>query len=317
VAALVELKPVDSVDVFVLVDNYVDVLMAGGGAATRYRPPYDGLEREGLRAEHGSAFLVSVTAGGSTASLLYDAGLGRDTVAHNLDVLAAPIPDLRAIVLSHGHTDHHGGLEGLIRRVGARGMPLVLHPDAWKDREVRFPTGEAVRLPPPTRNDLEREGVDVIEEVEPTLLIDGTVLVSGQVERHTEFEHGMPTQFARGAAGEWQPDPWVWDDQCLVFNVRDRGLVVVSGCSHAGIVNILRHVRRLTGVDRVHGLVGGLHLTSADMWPAIGPTLDELEALRPEVVVPGHCTGWRATHELARRLPDAFTATSVGTRLRF
>ncbi len=100
-------------------------------------------------------------------SILYDAGLGRDTVLHNLDVLQVAVGDLRAVVLSHGHSDHHGGLEGIIKRIGRRGMPLVLHPDVWRDRKIAFPTGAEMHMPPPSHNDLDREGVAIIEERGP------------------------------------------------------------------------------------------------------------------------------------------------------
>ncbi len=312
------LASVDSVDVFVLVENYVDLLLGPRPPfAFRVEPTYEALTGEPLRAEHGSAFLITVTRDGARSSILYDAGLGRDTATHNLDVLGTPVGDLRAIVLSHGHTDHHGGLEGMVRRVGRRGLPLVLHPDAWKDREVRFPNGAAVHMPPPTRNDLDREGIELLEEVEPTFLVDGAIMVSGQVERHTDFEPGMPNQFARAADGGWEPDPMVWDDQCLVVNVRDRGLVIISGCSHAGIVNILDHVRTVSGIEHVHGLIGGLHLTGPVMQPAIAPTVEAITELRPDVIVPGHCTGFAATAALATLLPDSFVVTSIGTRLHF
>lgn len=312
------LRPVDAVEVTVLVDNAVDILLPSTEVVRRPAVDYGMLEpeREQLRAEHGLSLLLTVESGGERASVLYDAGLGRQTAVHNLDVLQVGLGDLRAIVLSHGHTDHHGGLEGMLRRAGARGLPLVIHPDAWRDRRIVFPTGAELHLPPPSRQDLEREGVAVTEERQPSLVIDGTVLVTGEVERVTEFERGFPLNQAR-AGSEWEPDPWIWDDQAVAVHVRDRGLVVLTGCSHAGAINVLRQAQRLTGVDRVHALVGGLHLTGGIFEPLIPPTLDELVAIGPTWVVPGHCTGWVATHELARRMPQAYVQTSVGTRLRF
>ena len=148
------------------------------------------------------------------------------------------------------------------------------------------------------------------------MLIDDTVLVTGEVERVTEFERGLPGSQARTDAG-WEPDPWIRDDQAVVAHVRDRGLVVLSGCSHAGAINVLRQAQRLAGVERIHAFVGGMHLSGPAFEPLIPPTLDELVAIGPDWVVPGHCTGWRAQHELARRLPEAYVQTSVGTLLRF
>jgi 7,8-dihydropterin-6-yl-methyl-4-(beta-D-ribofuranosyl)aminobenzene 5'-phosphate synthase len=98
-------------------------------------------------------------------------------------------------------------------------------------------------------------------------------------------------------------------------HLAGRGLVVVTGCGHAGVVNILRYARALTGVERVHAVLGGFHLTGRLFEPVIGPTVDALGQLAPDFVVPAHCTGWRGMHELANRLPTAFVPNSVGTRL--
>lgn len=171
-------------------------------------------------------------------SLLYDAAPGRDTLLHNIDVLEIRLSDLRALVLSHGHADHHGGLEGAFRRFRRGGAPLVLHPDAWRERRLVLPTGTEIHMPPPSRADLEAEGVQVVEERGPSLVLDDTVLVSGQTERVTDFERGQPSQQARTAKG-WEPDPWVWDDQSVIVHVEGKGLVVLSSCSRSGAVNVL------------------------------------------------------------------------------
>jgi 7,8-dihydropterin-6-yl-methyl-4-(beta-D-ribofuranosyl)aminobenzene 5'-phosphate synthase len=277
---------------------------------------YDWSERDQLIAEHGYSLLLTVQREGRTASVLYDAGLGRDTLLHNMEVLSLQPGNLRAVVLSHGHADHHGGLEGLFRRLGRRGMPLVLHPDAWHERRVIFPTGTEIHMPPPSHNDLDREGVAIIEERAPSLLLDGMVLVTGQVERVTDFEKGFPLQQMHTVQG-WKPDPWIWDDQAVVCSVKDKGLVVLSSCSHAGVINVLKHAQRLTDIDRIYAFVGGLHLTGGLFEPMIPRTIAELASIGPAIVVPGHCTGWKATHEVARQLAGAYIQTSVGTRLHF
>jgi len=314
--ARVNLLPVDVADVTILVDNVVDILIPSTELAQRAPLALNWSEREQLIAEHGYSLLLTVQRDGRSASVLYDAGLGRNTLLHNMDVLEVQTNGLRAVVLSHGHADHHGGLEGMFGRMGQRKMPLVLHPHAWRQRRVVFPTGAEIRLPPPSHADLDREGVSIIEEVGPSLLLDGTVLVTGQVERVTEFEKGFPIHQAQSEQG-WEPDPWIWDDQAVVCHVKGKGLVVLSSCSHAGAINVLRHAQRLTGIDTIYAFVGGMHL-SGGLFEAIIPlTVAELARIGPTIVVPGHCTGWKATHEIARALPEAYLQTNVGTRLHF
>ncbi len=310
------LQPVDAADVTIVVDGFIDILLPSTETVVRAPLFYDWSEREELIAEHGYSLLLTVRQGDHTETILYDAGLGRKTAIHNMDILGINIADIRAMVLSHGHADHHSGLEGMFQRVGRRKMPLVLHPDAWLERKIVFPTGVEIRMPPPSHNDLDREGWQVVEERAPSLLLDGMVLVTGRVERVTDFEKGFPLQYVQSKEG-WEKDTWIWDDQAVVCNVKDKGLVVLSSCSHAGVINVLRHAQKITGVDRVHAFVGGLHL-SGGLFEAIIPrTLDELAAINPAFIVPGHCTGWKATNELVRRLPGAFIQTSVGTRLHF
>jgi 7,8-dihydropterin-6-yl-methyl-4-(beta-D-ribofuranosyl)aminobenzene 5'-phosphate synthase len=231
-----------------------------------------------------------------------------------MDAMEIPAQDIQAIILSHGHADHVMGLPGLIDRLGTRHLPLVLHPDAYLERRLVLPTGEALHIPPPKKADLRRENIEIIEEVGPSMLVDGMVLVSGEVARTTPFETGFAIHQAK-RQGDWEPDPLIMDDQCAIVRVRDKGLVIVSGCGHAGIINTIRNAQALTGIDAVYAVIGGFHLTGQLFASRIPATVAALQDIAPRYVMPGHCTGWAATHQIARALPQAFIANSVGTTL--
>lgn len=319
----IALEPVDGVEVLTLVDNAWDALLVGDERVRRAglgsRHQLDAplmLETklpDALIAEHGFSALVTVTKDGRARRLMFDAGLSTGALAHNMDVLDIALGDIEAIVMSHGHFDHVGGLHGLVARKGARRLPMLLHPDFWLRRRIAIPGRDPLELPTASRGALEGAGFEVIEGTAPSLLLDRSVLVTGEVARTTEFERGFPVHQAQ-RDGAWTADPLILDDQALVANVRDRGLVVLTGCGHGGIVNIVRHAQALTGEDRVHAIIGGFHLAGPVFEPIIPATVEALAAFAPSMVVPAHCTGFPAVRALADALPGAFTLNSAGTR---
>ncbi|TMR41556.1 MBL fold metallo-hydrolase [Actinomadura geliboluensis] len=321
----IALEPVDEVEIVTLVDNVYDALLtdgertrrAGAGKGAVTAPQFEeGRTFAGMVAEHGFSALVTVRRGDRSTTLLFDTGLSPDAMVTNADRLGLDLGGVQAVVLSHGHFDHAGGLAGLAGRRGVRSLPMVVHPLAWTRRRLAVPGREPEELPTLSPRALAGEGFEVIERREPSLLLDGSVLITGEVDRTTEFERGMPPPHQAWTGSGWVHDPLVADDQALVVHVRDRGLVVLTGCGHAGAVNIVRHARRLTGVDRLHALVGGLHLGGPAFEPVIPPTVAALTDLAPSLLVPGHCTGWRAQHALAAALPDAWVQSSSGTTYR-
>jgi 7,8-dihydropterin-6-yl-methyl-4-(beta-D-ribofuranosyl)aminobenzene 5'-phosphate synthase len=272
----------------------------------------EGATVPGLLAEHGFSALVTVRRGERSHTLLFDTGVSPGGMADNMERLGIDAADIETVVLSHGHFDHAGGFDGLARLRGRSGLPLTVHPLVWARRRLAVPGRPPWDLPTLRRTSLEAEGFEVIERRQPSLLLDGSVLITGEVDRTTDFELGMPFHEAL-RNGRWEPDPLIVDDQALVVYVRERGLVVLTGCGHSGAVNIARHAMRLTGVDHLHGLLGGFHLTGPGFEPIIEPTVDALTDLAPDLVVPAHCTGWRAQHRLSSALPEAFVPNAVGT----
>jgi 7,8-dihydropterin-6-yl-methyl-4-(beta-D-ribofuranosyl)aminobenzene 5'-phosphate synthase len=319
----IALPPVDSVEIVSLMDNVTDALMTDQGPARRAAPGNgparpDGVMTGGtvpdaLIAEHGFSVLVTVRAGQAEHRFLFDAGTSPDGVTGNMRRLGIDPGSVQAVVLSHGHFDHTAGLDGLVSVLGEANMPLVLHPHAWRERRLALPGREPRELPALSRRALTEAGFEVLDMPRPSFLFGGCVLVTGEVGRVTGYEAGLPAQQAR-LGGRWVPDPLVLDDQAVVINVRDKGLVVITGCGHAGIVNICRHASALAGGSLpLYAALGGFHLSGPSVEPLIPRVIDDLAALAPRVIVPAHCTGWRAQHAMARRFGDAFIPNSVGT----
>ena len=318
------LEPVDSVTITTLVDNYFDLLLMDQGPAKRLGLPTadtprisvgvleEGQTADSPLAEHGFSAMLSLKSGGREHCVLFDTGMSPDGLVDNMRRLGHSPKDLEAIVLSHGHLDHTTGMDGLMRTLRRANLPVFLHPEAWNKRRLLLPGREPFELPTPSKSAIEGAGFEVMEEKQPSFLLAGALLITGEVDRTTEFEKGMPIQQA-WRNGEWQPDPLVLDDQAAILNVRDKGLVVITGCGHAGIVNILRYARKLTGIERVYAVIGGFHLGGP--FEVIIPNVcDALAGLDPQVIVPAHYTGWKAVHALAARFPNAFIQNSVGTR---
>jgi 7,8-dihydropterin-6-yl-methyl-4-(beta-D-ribofuranosyl)aminobenzene 5'-phosphate synthase len=318
-----DLEPVDSVTVTTLMDNVTDALMLDQGPA--HRPPMGSVGRrpaatmeggqspEALLAEHGVSFLVTVTKNGRQHRILFDTGTSPDGVVDNMRRLQVDPFDIEVIVCSHGHFDHTTGLDGLIRRLGRVNLPILIHPHFWRRRRVAIPGRDPMEIPTTSRRALIDAGFDVVEEGHPSFLFERSVLVTGEVPRTTGYEPGFPPQQA-WLGGRWEPDPLVLDDQALVVDIKDKGLLVITGCGHAGVVNICRYAQRLTNDRPLHALMGGFHLNGPLFEPLIPQVLDDLDALGPSVIVPAHCTGWRAQHAMGARFGEAFVPNTVGTR---
>ncbi len=316
-----QLIEADSIEVTILVDNQIDALLDGDeevrrqpwAAGAAYNPLLEEPNvRVTLHAEHGFSSLVTVHSGGETHCLLFDAGLSPDGLIGNIDRLQIDPKEIEAVALSHGHWDHTGGLAGLVERLGKANMPLMAHPRIYTNRRAAPPGAGPIPLVPPSRSAMEGAGFELLEERDPSLLFHGALMLTGEVPRVTDFEQGFPF-FQSNEGNGWQPEPHLLDDQALIANVRGKGLVVITGCGHSGIVNIVKRAVQVTGVERVHAIIGGFHLTGRYFEPVIGRTIDGLRAFTPGLVVPAHCTGWKPQQAIAAAFPEAYVHNAVGT----
>ncbi len=321
------LVPLDAMSVTTLIDNVSDVLMPDSGPVQRWGPVgtagliprVESLVADGgktadfLRAEHGFSALIELQVGGRRRRILFDAGVSPDGLVDNLDRLQISPETIDVIVLSHGHFDHVMGMDGLIRRLGRTRMPVLIHPEFWTRRRIALPGTEPWELPVASRGAMEDAGFEIVEDTMPSFLLGGSLLVTGEVNRTTEFERGFPVHQA-WRNDTWEPDPLILDDQALIAHVAGKGLVVLTGCGHSGVVNIVRYAQWLTGIQEVHAVIGGFHLTGGLFEPIIPETVSALAAFDPGIVMPAHCTGWKAVHRIAGELPGAFVQSSFGTR---
>jgi len=312
--AQIDLPPVERVEITTLMDNYTDILLPSTEVMQRH-PLADetGRPREQPLAGHGFSLMVEVypRQGNETHTVLLDAGFPTPGVEYNWRILNIDLARIETVLLSHGHADHFAALGSFLSARGQR-VPLVVHPAAFEKRALIFPDGakaDLERLPPPEA--LSEMGADIVLSTQPYPLAPG-MFSTGEVARTTSFEKPPATAYIDLDNG-WTPDDF-HDDQAIVVHLRGQGLVIVTGCAHAGIVNTVRHAQAITGEPRVHAIVGGFHLTGAA--PAqIDATIHEITALAPALIVPAHCTGFHAQCEFARRFPGRFALNSVGTRI--
>jgi 7,8-dihydropterin-6-yl-methyl-4-(beta-D-ribofuranosyl)aminobenzene 5'-phosphate synthase len=302
-----QIPVLSSVTVEILVDNFFDV----------FEPSKPGLVERAvvgrlpkpLMAAHGLSFWLTLTQNGQTSQILMDTANSPLPLFNNLEALGHQPGEAEALVVSHGHPDHYGGLLEYLNRQGP-GLPVYLHEDCYFPKLLITPRG---RVGPwkLERQELVSRGVELHENRGPALVQD-LVLLTGTVEASTAYETPLPGP-KRLVNGNEEPDPFT-DEQGLVMHVQDKGLVVIGGCCHPGVVNMVKYAQKLTGVDKVAAILGGFHLTAGGDH-LIKETIQGLKELAPEVILAGHCTGFKALTQLALHFPDTFMVSCVGTKL--
>jgi 7,8-dihydropterin-6-yl-methyl-4-(beta-D-ribofuranosyl)aminobenzene 5'-phosphate synthase len=313
----VRINEIDKVEILTLQDNYIDLTaMDNSEMVQRALPLKDGQFRKSILSEHGFSALVRTTTDGTTHTMLFDTGFSEIGAAYNAAALGADLSAVEAIAISHGHMDHTGGFASMMAAIPNKGLPVVAHPAIFRTpRYLKLGEALKIHLPSITRDAVAAAGMRLVETREPMLLLDGDVLFLGEIPRRTDFEKGFPiAHYQEGDEEKWDP---IEDDTSLVMNIRGKGLVVLSGCAHSGIVNTALYAREATGIDRVYAVMGGFHLTGPLFEHIIDRTADELKKIDPAYVIPTHCTGRKATAHIEKEMGNRFILNMSGTKLTF
>ena len=312
----------DGVRVTILVENWVDILISGRENVSRCGliHHFDPKEQP-LLAENGLSLLIETWTSGKRACVLFDSGLTSTVISHNFKALHLEPRDVDHIVLSHGHLDHHGGLAGFLPEIG-HPVPILVHPDAFYPRYAIMGSGEVAGYYNKAldKAELESLGARFVLARDPVVVAPG-VFTTGEIPHDTDFEGpgtaDKPLVYGPGIYqlrdGRFVYDE-VLDEVGLAINVAGEGLVVITGCGHAGVINTVRQAQRVTGVEELALVMGGFHLGfPGTPDEKVDKTVAALTELGARQIAPMHCSGFKCMADVARALPDAFFQYAVGT----
>jgi 7,8-dihydropterin-6-yl-methyl-4-(beta-D-ribofuranosyl)aminobenzene 5'-phosphate synthase len=263
-----------------------------------------------LRNKHGLSFFIQAKIGDDKVTVLMDTGPAPEALLYNADKMDINLGDVNVIVLSHGHYDHTGGLHEALKQMKKR-VPVVGHPTVFEPKLSMMPHLRLIGAPV-TSSDIEAVGGVPVFASDHVKIADG-ITTTGEVPRMSAFEtvRGFWTVHNQRLI-----EDKMIDDQALIIDVEGKGLVVVAGCAHAGIINTIKHGQKITGNSRVHAVLGGFHLISADA-NRIQATVDELKKLDPEFLGPCHCTGKKAVKVIAEAFGDRYHPLHSGDIIEF
>ena len=329
------LQEIESAKITILVDNITDRLLPSSSIVKR--PPMISNQTisKSPIAEHGFSALLEISYvyenATKTNKILFDTGVSKEGIVNNSDVLGINLKDIETIVLSHGHFDHISGLISTLGRL-KKSVEIIAHPEAFLRRWLVYPNGNKARMDFLDEEEINQAGgiirkVDKIsflprnvnmQSKKKTNQANHRVMITGEIPRVTEFEKGFPLQYKeQDNEINLVPDPLVSDDQALIMNVKNKGLIILTGCGHAGIVNTIKFAKKVTGIKKIYCVIGGFHLSGQDYEDSIPLTIAELTRVDPQYIVPCHCTGWKATNKIIDTMPEKFIQSSVGSTFYF
>jgi 7,8-dihydropterin-6-yl-methyl-4-(beta-D-ribofuranosyl)aminobenzene 5'-phosphate synthase len=307
-------KEVDRLVVTVITDNYYDALRPNTAVST----PFHSKPGSIIHAEHGLSYHVETQVNGISSTLLFDYGMDPKGMSHNVKILGIDVGRISAMALSHGHFDHWGGLMGFLKKFGnhiPHGTPFYVGEETFAHRFALRPSDkEPMDIGALKRNTIEKSGaVEIIEVGEPREIMPGGYL-TGRVPRVTEYETGNPNLLVK--RGDRLEQDLFEGELAMVFAVKKHGLVILSGCAHIGIINIIKHSLNITGISKIHAIIGGFHLVNAQA-SLIDRYIEDIKGFTPDYIVPTHCTGFEAVMRFAREMPDQFILNTAGTKYSF
>jgi len=263
-----------------------------------------------LKAKHGLAVFIKAKIDDNEVTIMMDTGPSPDALLHNVDTMGINLQNVDSIALSHGHYDHTGGLIEALKQMKKR-VPVIAHPTVFGPKLKISPHLKFIGTPFRTSEVESVSGVPLLA-TDPVKIANG-ITTTGEVPRTTAFE--TVRGFWTVHNGKFLEDKML-DDQSLVIDVEDKGLVVVSGCAHSGIINTIKHAQKITENSRVYAVLGGFHLNTADD-KRIQATVDELKKLAPKFIGPCHCTGKKAIKKIAETFGDRCRPLHTGDIIEF
>ncbi|HAO15590.1 MAG TPA: MBL fold metallo-hydrolase [Tenacibaculum sp.] len=318
------MKSIKNLTVSVLIDNTTDMFSS--------RPDHVDSELKVLMdsgleigsgpllcsAHHGLSLFLEAETENGTKSVLFDAGPDSSGLARNSNHMGVSLENTDAIVLSHGHFDHAEALPKALELIKAdkkdNPVPLYVHPGAFVKRAAKLPDGNMLPYTDvPSVDFLTKKGADVKTSSKEETIVDDYFYVSGEIPRNS-FENGLSNHYKKDDEGNWTPDPDIEDERFLAVNIKDKGIAIFTGCSHAGIVNVCKHAAEVFKDQPLYALVGGLHLVYPNE-NLIDETIEELKQFNFKVIIPGHCTGWRAINRFINEFGEKIVdPLAVGTK---